>query len=490
MATSVSTDTLPRATAPDVDPPPARRSWRLRLRAFDPKVERAARRLVVVTLLLPLIVLLARVSPRLREAPLTLGYGMLVLATTVALFYIAYTRYEDPSDPLSEPVRKPAGVPPLPAVPRVSVLLAVKDELEVIETCVRSILGSEWPDLELIVVDDASTDGTLHVLRGLETTLGFRLIALDRNGGKKHALVRGAREAAGDVLAFTDSDCVLAPDALRRCVAALVRNPGLGAVSGHARALNADATVLTRIQDSWYEGQFRVIKAAEATFGSVTCVSGPLAVFRRDAVYNYLPAWTEDRFLGTPFRFATDRQLTGYVLGQRWTGRRLKARYPDSPFVAGVDHPERAWRIGYVRSAVVHTAVPARMRPFLRQQVRWKKSFIRNLFFTGSFVWRRGVGAASLYYGHALFVFAAPFMAVRHLVWAPLHGLWMLTALYLAGVLLKGVAWAFAYRIDHPGSLRWLYRPLMSLLGSLVLSWLLPYSLVTIRRGTWSRSAT
>lgn len=448
------------------------------------------RRLLVIAALLPLIVLLARASPRLPQAPLTLGYGMLVLATTVVLFFIAYTRYEDPSDPLSQPVTGVDGAPPLPRVPRASVLLAVKDEVGMVADCVRSVLSSDWPDLELIVVDDASTDGTLDVLRGLRAELDFTLVPLAKNLGKKHALVHAAEEASGDVLAFTDSDCVLTPHALRRCVTALVRNPGLGAVSGHARALNADATFLTRVQDAWYEGQFRVIKAAEATFGSVTCVSGPLAVFRRDAIYNYLPAWADDRFLGRPFRFATDRQLTGYALGQRWKGRRLKARYADSPFVCDVDYPERAWRIGYVRSALVFTAVPARLRPFLCQQVRWKKSFIRNLFFTGGFIWRRGVGATALYYCHALFVFAAPLMAVRHMVWAPMQGLWMLTALYLAGVLLKGTAWGFAFRIDHPGSLRWLYRPLMSLVGSLLLSWLLPYSLATIRRGTWSRSAT
>ena len=41
-------------------------------------------------------------------------------------------------------------------------------------------------------------------------------------------------------------------------------------------------------------------------------------------------------------------------------------------------------------------------------------------------------------------------MAFRHLVWAPLHGWWTLTALYLAGVLLKGTAWGLAYRFDNP----------------------------------------
>lgn len=63
-------------------------------------------------------------------------------------------------------------------------------------------------------------------------------------------------------------------------------------------ALNADSTLLTKVQDTWYEGSFRVVKAAESSVGSVTCVSGPLAVFRRDAIWNYLPAWANDPLLG------------------------------------------------------------------------------------------------------------------------------------------------------------------------------------------------
>jgi hypothetical protein len=92
-----------------------------------------------------------------------------------------------------------------------------------------------------------------------------------------------------------------------------------------------------------------------------------------------------------------------------------------------------------------------------------------------------------MFYGHVVWVAVAPVMAIRHLVWAPMHGLWLLVVLYLAGILLKGTAWGLAVRVDNPGSSAWRYRPLMSLVSALVLSWLLPYALLTIRRGTWSR---
>ncbi|BBZ64233.1 glycosyltransferase family 2 protein [Mycolicibacterium monacense] len=455
------------------------------------EVRRGLRRVLVLIGLMPLIVLLAVQAPLLSHGALLLGYGMLVLTATVSMMYLGFARYEDPSvHPSTDAgARDRCDFPALPPLPRVSLLVAVRDEVDGIEECVRTMVGSAYPDLEVIVIDDASTDGTPDVLRRLAAELDVTVIFKEINQGKKHALTDGVRVASGEVLAFTDSDCVLAPDALSRCVRALVENPRLGAVSGHARALNAADTVLTRAQDTWYDGQFRVAKAAEATFGNVTCVSGPLAVFRRDAIVNYLPAWANDTFLGREFRFATDRQLTGYVLGQVWKGQALKRRYADDPLVADHDHPERRWLVGYVRSAHVWTTVPARFRPFLKQQVRWKKSFIRNLCFTGSFMWRRGFGAAALFYGHVLFVAVAPLMAVRHLVWAPANGLYFLTLLYLCGVVTKGFAWALAFKISNPGNPLWRYRLLMAVLGSMLLSWLLPYSLATIRKGTWARGA-
>jgi cellulose synthase/poly-beta-1,6-N-acetylglucosamine synthase-like glycosyltransferase len=451
-------------------------------------LRRPALRVVTLLGLFPLLLLLAREVPRVPEAPLAIGYGVLVLGATICLLYLGYTHYDDPSVRLlSRRPRRLTAFPALSALPTVSFLVAVKDEAAGIEACVRSMANSAYPALQVIVVDDGSTDGTVEVLRRLEAELSITVVYLPENRGKKRALTAGAVLAHGEILAFTDSDCVIAPDAVTRCVRALVAHPELGAVSGHARALNADATILTRAQDTWYEGQFRVLKAAEAVFGSVTCLSGPLAVFRRDAIYNYLPAWAEDTFLGEEFRFATDRQLTGYVLGQKWIGRRLKHRYGESDFIAEVDYPERLWRVGYVRSARVWTIVPASPRAFIRQQVRWKKSFVRNIFFTGRFMWRRGVGPSLIYYGHVVWSIAAPLMVVRHLVWAPLNGLWLLTGLYLCGVLVKGTAWGLAFKVDNPQSTRWRYRPAMSLFSALVLSWLLFYSILTIRRGRWAR---
>jgi cellulose synthase/poly-beta-1,6-N-acetylglucosamine synthase-like glycosyltransferase len=150
-------------------------------------------------------------------------------------------------------------------------------------------------------------------------------------------------------------------------------------------------------------------------------------------------------------------------------------------------HVDRAWRVEYVRSARVWTNVPHTARSFFRQQARWKKSFIRNLFFTGTFYWRRGLVPSALFYGHVLWVLLAPIMAFRHLVWLPLHSAWMVSVLYFLGIFFKGGVWAVGYRIQNPGCPRWRYRPLMSIASSLMLSWLLPYSAFTLRRSVWFR---
>jgi len=463
--------------APDRQPSFAEQVPRVLSGWLDARTWRELKRTLALLALLPLTFILAIKLVHIVGDPILNAYGISVLLATMVVMYLAFVHYHDPSEDAV-----PDDVPPL-----VTCLVAVHNEIGHIERCLRSVVGSSYEPKEVIVIDDCSTDGTTELLMGLAAELHVQLFTLKANVGKKHALVEGLRHAKGEIFVFTDSDCTLAPEAMERCVRALRAHPDIGAVSGHARALNAETNLLTRMQDVWYDGQFGVQKAAESVFGSVTCVSGPLAVVRRAAVANYLPAWANDRFAGAPFRFATDRQLTGYVLGQPWIGRKLKAAFADDPLVCDVDYPARRWRVEYVHSAAVLTIVPSTVRSLVRQQVRWKKSFIRNIFFTGTFIWRRGPGPALLYYFHLLFVIAAPFLAFRHLVILPLQGAAFLTFLYLCGVFLKGTVWSVAYKLQNPRSGRWIYRPLMSLTSTLALSWLLLYSALTLRKGVWSR---
>ncbi|HSU72548.1 MAG TPA: glycosyltransferase [Candidatus Binatia bacterium] len=432
---------------------------------------------VYLILLATLVVLIGKAVYHPTTANFFLfAYGITVTSIVLVLFFIAFHRYRDPAVlgrqlPSSRKKRY-----------LVSCMVAAHNEEAIIAQCVQSLIDQTYGRREIIIVNDASTDGTKAVLDSFK---GVKVIHLEKNVGKKKALAQAMLHAKGDLFVFTDSDSVLADDAVQRVVDAFNLDPLIGAVAGHCRALNGNKNLLTRIQDAWYEGQFSVRKAFESVFGCVTCVSGPLAAFRREAIYNFIPAWEQDTFFGKEFKFATDRTLTGFVLGSRSVGEKLKRKHANSPFLK-VDYPLREWRIVYSKSARSWTKVPETVKGFLRQQVRWKKSFIRNLFFTGKFYWKKPFLPALFYYLHILFVFSGPLIAFRYLVYFPAQGNVMSAILYLCGIIFVGFMFGLAYRIESRDH-KWVYRPLMSLTSTLILTWLTFYALATIRRSTWHR---
>lgn len=409
-------------------------------------------------------------------------YGILVTLVVWLTFLVTLLRYRDP---WAEALRSSQNVGSGPLF--VSCMVAVRNEEAHIARCLDSMLRQTYPHKEVIVVNDASTDCTLAILKAYAARGDIVLIDLPVNVGKKAALTEAMKAAKGQIFAHTDSDSVWAPDAIEKIVKVFEVDQTVGAVSGHGRAINAGKNLLTRVQDAWMEGQFGIRKAFESVYGSVTCVSGPLAVFRKEAVYNYLPAWTGDKFLGQEFRFATDRTLTGIVLGGEALGEKLFAKYMHHDFPFEPAWSAANWKVLYCRSARSWTIVPDTFPKFLKQQVRWKKSFIRNTFFTGAFYWKRPWPVAAIYYLHVLFVAMAPFISFRHLVYLPANGNPMSAVLYLAGIAFIGLMFGLTSRVEGGQGRLMLYRSLMGLLSTLVMSWLVFYAAVTIRRMTWYR---
>ena len=407
-------------------------------------------------------------------------YGLLVTSTILLTFTIAFTRYKDPA--IKARNKQYDDEEPL-----VSCLVAAYNEEDIIERCVASLAAQTYQHKEIIFVDDCSTDRTGVLLDELATRYDIRVIHLEKNVGKKSALAHAVSVAEGSIYAFSDSDSTWAPDAIETIVPIFRNDPLVGAVSGHTRALNAETNLITKVQDSWYEGQYSIRKAFESVFGSITCVSGPLAVFRKDAIYNFMPAWEHDSFLGQPFRFATDRTLTGFVLGNKFIGKKLKHKREGHEFMLP-DYPLKNWKILYCKSARAWTQVPDTFGRVIKQQVRWKKSFIRNIFFTGKFYWRKPFLPAMVYYLHIVFVLVGPFIAFRHMIYLPLHGNLYSMFLYLAGISFIGFMFGLALKLEDPETHSWMYRPLMSMLSTLVLSWLIFYSMATIRKMTWHRA--
>jgi len=129
-------------------------------------------------------------------------------------------------------------VPPIPA-PLVSVIIPARNEQRNIDRCVRSVLATRYPALEVIVVDDHSTDATGAIARAIARD-DARLMVVDAPDlpdgwfGKQWACATGARVAHGGLLLFTDADTLHTPDLLSRAVNALRdRDAALLSLAGH-----------------------------------------------------------------------------------------------------------------------------------------------------------------------------------------------------------------------------------------------------------------
>ena len=129
---------------------------------------------------------------------------------------------------LATPRLARAEEPAAPAEANVSVIIAARDEQERIEQCVRRLLAQSGVNLQLIVVDDRSTDQTPAILKRLQSEFPqldvARVDSLPAGWlGKCHACWLGASRASAPWLLFTDADVHMAPDLVQRAVAAAER---------------------------------------------------------------------------------------------------------------------------------------------------------------------------------------------------------------------------------------------------------------------------
>ncbi|BCB75387.1 hypothetical protein GCM10022251_78000 [Phytohabitans flavus] len=112
--------------------------------------------------------------------------------------------------------------------PLVSVVVPNYNYADSLGLCLRAIQAQTYPNIEVVVVDDASTDDSVAVARAH----GVRVVALTDNGGCGRGRNVGAAHTTGEILFYVDSDLALAPDAVERAVATLSDESGLGAVCG------------------------------------------------------------------------------------------------------------------------------------------------------------------------------------------------------------------------------------------------------------------
>lgn len=129
--------------------------------------------------------------------------------------------------------------------PLVSVIMPVFNAESYLSEAVESILSQTFLDLELITIDDCSTDGSLAVLKSFaERDTRVRLLENERNLGVTPTLNRGLKEAQGELIARMDADDISLPERLEKQIAFPQANPQIGLISGDAVAIDAEGAAV------------------------------------------------------------------------------------------------------------------------------------------------------------------------------------------------------------------------------------------------------
>lgn len=232
-------------------------------------------------------------------------------------------------------------------MPPFSIIVPGHNEELVIEQTILNLKYLNYPDYEVIVVNDGSTDGTGAILDRLAEENGdwLRIIHLTPNSGKSRALNAAILVARSEFLLTIDADCLVDRDVLNWMAVHLVKFPRVGAVTGNPRVLNR-TSLLAKVQVGEFSSIIGLIKRTQRILGKVLTVSGVIAAYRRSAIF-------ECGLFGAD-TVTEDIDIT-------WKLQRM------------------FWDIRYEPRALCWILVPETMRGLWAQRVRWAQGGVEVL---------------------------------------------------------------------------------------------------------------
>jgi biofilm PGA synthesis N-glycosyltransferase PgaC len=243
------------------------------------------------------------------------------------------------------PPRFDANVTVLP----VSILIAAYNEEKVIRRTLETLLDSTYPFIELLVVNDGSTDRTAAEVEAMmPRDARIRLIS-QPNRGKWAALNNGTVQARGDILVTLDADTIFTPETVANLVRQFAVDPDgrLGAVAGVVRVGNRERNLLTRWQALEYLTQIGIERSAYAQLAAVPIIPGACAAWRKAAITGaggYSNA-----------TLAEDCDLT-------------------------LSLQQAHWRVGQDDQALAYTEAPDHADALLAQRIRWTFGTLQAIF--------------------------------------------------------------------------------------------------------------
>jgi len=176
--------------------------------------------------------------------------------------------------------------PELPSFPKVALVVPCYNEQDNVFETVSTLLLHEYPNFEVIAVNDGSSDSTAEVLDAMARIHPrLRVIHQARNQGKAVALNTAAVMTDAEFLVCIDGDALLDRNAARWMMWHMLHSSRVGAVTGNPRVRNR-STLLGKIQVGEFSSIIGLIKRAQRTYGRLFTVSGVVGAYRRAALHD------------------------------------------------------------------------------------------------------------------------------------------------------------------------------------------------------------
>ncbi|XP_032084141.1 hyaluronan synthase 1-like [Thamnophis elegans] len=193
-----------------------------------------------------------------------------------------------------------------------------------------------------------------------------RCVCIMQKWGGKREVMYTAFKALGnsvDYVQVCDSDTKLEPEATVELVKVLESNERYGAVGGDVRILNLSDSYISFMSSLRYWMAFNIERACQSYFNCVSCISGPLGLYRNDLLQQFLESWYNQKFLGTHCTFGDDRHLTNRMLSIGYATK-------------------------YTARSRCYSETPSSFLRWLAQQTRWTKSYFREWLYNALW-WHR-----------------------------------------------------------------------------------------------------
>ena len=392
-----------------------------------------------------------------------IGFTFLAIITALSLFKLSFLLYniylyfqykviESVTDEL---------------LPTCTVIVPAYNEGNLVYQTLLSIANSDFPKhkLQILAIDDGSKDDTWYWMEKAKEQLGDQIVIFQQpeNKGKRHALYRGFNMGTGEIFVTIDSDSIIKPDTLRNLISPFVKDQDCGAVAGNVRVLNNKNAILPKMLNVSFVMSFEFVRSVESQLGSVLCTPGALAAYRSSAVFECLPEWISQTFMGAASDIGEDRAMTNMILKQ---GKKVL----------------------FQRNAIVLTDVPEKYQGLYKMFIRWGRSNVRENLAMAKYVFTNfkkesKVGTRLLFANQFLTLAMTYPILLFMLYFIVVHPLLFLSSTLLGILIVSSFPVLFYAKKYSVTESLWAYA--YSILFTFGLFWISPYAIATAGKSGW-----